>query len=832
MLTPTLRLPTITQELALNTIRYNRNLSAVETRMSRIGKSMSDIGIGLSLAVSIPLQLMTISAVKSYAALENAATRAASRIQDSSSATVASIMASANAISRRVPLPQTDIAKGMEEIVKVGGNLAFSMRAVEIASKFAVAGGTNLEDSIGKLTGTMFAFNLQTGNMTQDLMQLQRVSDVIAFAADATKASYTGMTQAFENAAPAAKTLGISLEQTAAILATMSQAMIEGGKAGTYFQMITRYLTQSFEKHSAAWKKFGINIYDGSHNLRKMADIIGELQGKLSKMSDQGKIETLMGLGINARSQQGISALFGLTDQAKALEAQLRTAGGYVESVFSKQMESFEQQCALLSNRLTEVKVAAGAAMVSGLQTVNVVLTNLLDRFLALSPAQQANIMKWVTIVAVAAPAIVIFATIARSMEALVVMTYRLIESLVVLSVQILVTTVGAAVSLIGTILSLNRAIIVSVLSMAGYNTSFMQVLPTYQLFATMIGSVMVPAIGRMINAIMLAPMAFVSFITLMYQASTNIGMLVGKFGLFKGVLLTIVRMLSTLINVPIIGWFAQVGISAIAMGLQFLYSVGQVGLLTTVMNGLRAGLALVSLANIRVAVTAVAAWLGQLGPIALVIAAIALVGFGLYKLVGGWEGMKKAGTSVAETIGSVFDFIFSGIEKRIGKMTGDLTAFGESMLVLKNPGGPMLTMKDPYNQAFPNYQKAIKTWQDITALPFDSKGKLQLNPGMQTSGLYPGTPQVEGTDPGLTPDKKDKTVTASHPFSAKEFGSEEEYRARVGGQNQLVKTTDKILAEHKKTSKNTEKTATGVEGIKTVLQNRKTVEIMEAGIT
>jgi TP901 family phage tail tape measure protein len=227
MLVPTLNLPTITQEVALNTIRFNRNLGFLQGRIAAFGKAMADVGVSISLAVSIPLQLMAGAAIKSFATLEDAASRAASRMTGNFEQIRDSVIRTAQDISRRVPISATEIAQGTEELIKAGAQAKFAEAAIEHLTQAAVAGGLSVDETISRVTDVFFGMALATGKAEEDLLNLRRTTDVISKAADISKASFDDMTAAFVTGAPIAKSFNLELGRNRCIAGRLCASRCE-----------------------------------------------------------------------------------------------------------------------------------------------------------------------------------------------------------------------------------------------------------------------------------------------------------------------------------------------------------------------------------------------------------------------------------------------------------------------------------------------------------------------------------------------------------------------------------------------------------------------------
>lgn len=139
MLTPTLSLPTITQEVALNTIRFNRAFTEFENRISAFGHRMTNLGIATSLALSIPMQVIGGVMIKRFVDLDEAVTAAFSKIQGAGKGVKQALWEAADAMSRTTATSSVDLAGGLKELIASGYSARDAIAALGTVNKFAVA---------------------------------------------------------------------------------------------------------------------------------------------------------------------------------------------------------------------------------------------------------------------------------------------------------------------------------------------------------------------------------------------------------------------------------------------------------------------------------------------------------------------------------------------------------------------------------------------------------------------------------------------------------------------------------------------------------------------
>jgi len=183
-----------------------------------------------------------------------------------------------------------EVASAMEYLVRSGFSMNQGLQALPgIVNLGAAAGGATIggKGGIGDiLASIMHEFNLAAPQATQ-------VANVLAKAANTSASDVTDLGQALKYTAGNAHKLGFSLEETLAMLTTLSNAGLKGGVAGRGTNAMLSYLARaasSFRtgRQADAFKAMGLGIeeiVDGSGNLKPMIQILDVFGKKLQKMS-------------------------------------------------------------------------------------------------------------------------------------------------------------------------------------------------------------------------------------------------------------------------------------------------------------------------------------------------------------------------------------------------------------------------------------------------------------------------------------------------------------------------------------------------------------------
>ena len=180
--------------------------------------------------------------------------------------------------------------------------------------------------------------------------QLQRYVDVMAALGQATASSSEEIMTAMQKVAATANTVGVSVEQMSAMIATVSSTTRQSAESiGTSMQTILSRigglkLGQTLDdgvdlnKYSTGLKAIGVNVLDAAGELRNMGDVITELMGKWQQLSTAQQSATAQLIG-GARQYTTIMALM---SNASKYQKNLAVAQGS-EGTLNKQFGQYEK---------------------------------------------------------------------------------------------------------------------------------------------------------------------------------------------------------------------------------------------------------------------------------------------------------------------------------------------------------------------------------------------------------------------------------------------------------------------------------------------------------
>ena len=168
-------------------------------------------------------------------------------------------------LGRSTAFTANEVAGLQVELAKLGFTSDQILKSSGGVLDLAAGLGTTLSDAAILTGSSIRAFGLQTKDTG-------RVVDVFAHAAASSALDFNKLTEGLKNAAPIARATGRTIEETVALLGTLANAGIVGGKAGTDLRKIFSKLNEEGLSLNDAYDL----VNNSSDKLGTAMDLVGE----------------------------------------------------------------------------------------------------------------------------------------------------------------------------------------------------------------------------------------------------------------------------------------------------------------------------------------------------------------------------------------------------------------------------------------------------------------------------------------------------------------------------------------------------------------------------
>lgn len=334
----------------------NAAANAVEKQSKALATKFNSVGRSLSKGITIPVLAAGTAVLKFGVDFDKAMTNSMSIMGDVSKEMRSKLAKTAIEVSKTTTFAAKEAAEGYYFLISAGMNAEQSMAALPVVAKFAQAGLLNLAEATSYLADAQSALGLKSADATENMANMTRVADVLAKASILANGSIVEFSQALTNkAAGALRSMNKPMEEGVAALASFADQGRKGNLAGEALNIILSQLPKLASQYSAAFKDAGVAVFDQTGKMRNLADVIEVFEGKTSKMTDADKAAFYQKLNITEALADNIKMLSGTSGKMREYQRALEMAGGAVDEVSQKQLQSFNAKLTILKNRLVAI---------------------------------------------------------------------------------------------------------------------------------------------------------------------------------------------------------------------------------------------------------------------------------------------------------------------------------------------------------------------------------------------------------------------------------------------------------------------------------------------
>jgi len=284
----------------------------------------------------------------------------------------------------------TDLAQMESKAKSLGATTQYSASQVSEAMNYEAMAGMKTNDI---LTATKSTLDLATvGNMdlarasdiATDSMSgfglkakdLIRVTDVMSATITNSNTNVEQLGEAYKQVAPVAKNLGLSIEQTSAMLGVLANAGRKGGEAGTHLKIILQRLASTTKPVTKAFKELGLNAYDSTGKLKPLGETLKAIKAKLKGLSDQKRNDILRNLfGEEAISSANI--ILGNLDSMDGLLKKVSNSNGQASKMAKEFNDSLKGAYLELKSSLEALALSIGDDLLPALTEMTHNLTSI-----------------------------------------------------------------------------------------------------------------------------------------------------------------------------------------------------------------------------------------------------------------------------------------------------------------------------------------------------------------------------------------------------------------------------------------------------------------------
>ncbi|XRO77462.1 phage tail tape measure protein [Methanocaldococcus sp. 10A] len=289
------RATAVFQKIQQNIDRLENRVKNMADVFDRVGKSIAAIGAGVT-AFSAPFVAGVYSAIQAGIDFEQQMYKIKA-ITGATDEEFQRLTNTAMQMGAQTAFSASQAAEAMYLMASAGMKTKEIIAAIPDVLNLATVAQTNLATATDLVISTLNSFGMSA-------QEAGRAVDVFVQACANSPATVEKLQYSLKYAAPAAKALGLSLEETVAALMMFYKAGRKGEEAGTALREVLTELADP--KVQKALAQYGIQVMDASGKLRNLGDILDDIKKKgLSAMQIFQIFGTEAGSAILTLVQQG-----------------------------------------------------------------------------------------------------------------------------------------------------------------------------------------------------------------------------------------------------------------------------------------------------------------------------------------------------------------------------------------------------------------------------------------------------------------------------------------------------------------------------------------------
>lgn len=354
-------------ELYVKNSRLQRGLQAAKQRLNAFGSEMQAVGRSAVTAAAGMLAPLGFAA-KTFADFDDAM-RMVDAVATKGSVTFEQLTETAKKLGRTTSFTATEVAALMGELGRAGFNTTQIDTMTSSVLSLARATGTEGALAAGIMAATMRQFGLEAG-------QAGRVADVLTAAANGSFNTVESLGEAMKFAGPVAADLGMSLEETAAILGTLGNVGIQGSMAGTTLKRLSVISAAEVGKLE---KIFGRAFRDSSGEALPLIDMLSGIAEATNGLGQTERVEK-MNAAFGLLGITGASAIGSATASTKELLETLQNSQGVADTTAAKMDAGLGGAFRIIMSAAEGVAIALGESIEKPLKNVVEAVTGFLGK--------------------------------------------------------------------------------------------------------------------------------------------------------------------------------------------------------------------------------------------------------------------------------------------------------------------------------------------------------------------------------------------------------------------------------------------------------------------
>jgi len=330
------------------------NLGNIAGKAAQVGAAVVAMGAEAVKAIGV-------KSVQAAGEFDDAITQAAVKTRGAGSA-IDELKQSAKEVGQASTRSATQAAGGLQFLAQAGLSAQESIEAIPEATELAAAGNLDLAQASDIATNVMSGMRLEVD-------ELGRVNDRLVATASNANTSVGELGQAFSFVAPKARAVGLSVEETSAVLGQLANAGIKSTRAGRGLRSTLARLQNPTAKTKEVLDNLGVSARNSSGQIKSFVQILKELEAAGATGKQLSKAFSNVGGTV-------VEALKPALGDLEELESKIASSEGAAAQQAETMRSSMGKQMKILRGSVETLAITIGEELKPAVVETSKVLTD------------------------------------------------------------------------------------------------------------------------------------------------------------------------------------------------------------------------------------------------------------------------------------------------------------------------------------------------------------------------------------------------------------------------------------------------------------------------
>lgn len=386
--------------------------ATAEQKFKGLSSAFSTVGSVMSRNVTLPLAGVGAAALKAGTDFESAMSQVAATMGTTTDK-IQNLSKFAQHMGATTAFSATQAAEGLNVLAQSGLTAEEQMQALPEVLNLAAAGNLSLADSSTYVVGTLKGFG-------KGMDEAKRVTDLVAKGATMANTDVRGLGTALSSSSATAKSYGQNMDSVTLSLLRLAEQNVTGEEAATALNRAMMDLYTPTSTAKKALDELGVSVYDAQGNARDFNEVVDELNGRLSGMSEEErnayKNTIFTTYGLQAFNKMTVSS----TEKVNEFKEGLKSANDSALKQAQTQLDNLKGDITLFKSALEGAGIVISNVLIPNIRNFIQWLTNLVTKFNELSEEQQNFIVKAGIVVAAIGPVLLVLSKVASTIGTII----------------------------------------------------------------------------------------------------------------------------------------------------------------------------------------------------------------------------------------------------------------------------------------------------------------------------------------------------------------------------------------------------------------------------